>query len=211
MSTDLKRKSYSKLPSRSRPPDSEKTLSVQPIRRLSITQVQEALDPYFTELKLADIVYAYIGNPFISTWNIHQDDEDRSIILPLLPDGTYNFLVFWGDGTSSRIKSAHQPEVKHHYSCPGDYTIQLSGVIQGFSFNIPNTKYKHHISCQQIIEISQWGCVRLGTCGSQFRGCRFLDITALDTPDLTRVTDMSWCFFRAEELTGGPAGRASAQ
>ena len=112
--------------------------------------VKHHLRPHFTELKLADIVSDYLGNPFISTWQVgtqyvhigdkELDEKDElkthamHITLPLDADGTYDFTVDWGDGSSAHIVSHDQAEVKHTYGCKGEYTVQLNGIVKGFGF-----------------------------------------------------------------------------
>ena len=48
--------------------------------------------------------------PFISTWKTDNLSATASatnqITLPLTTSGSYNFMVYWGDNTSSSISSA---------------------------------------------------------------------------------------------------------
>ena len=102
--------------------------------------VKHHLSPYFNELKLADLVSAYLGNPFISTWQVGTNYGDKSkthamdITLPLDADGTYDFVVEWGDGSSAHILSHDQTDVKHAYARAGEYTVHLNGIVNGFAF-----------------------------------------------------------------------------
>ena len=54
---------------------------------------------------MTEVVHQYLGNPFISTWTVSDTDLDKSISLPLLTDGKYDFIVEWGDATKSHFTS----------------------------------------------------------------------------------------------------------
>ena len=168
------------------------------------------LSPYFNELKLADLVSAYLGNPFISTWQVGTNYGDKSkthamdITLPLDADGTYDFVVEWGDGSSAHILSHDQADVKHTYARAGEYTVQLNGIVNGFAFGAHENDDDDdgHPCSEQIIDISQWGCVRLANKGSQFNRCTYLKVSAKDVLDLTGVTCMDYMFYDASSFNG---------
>ena len=48
--------------------------------------------------------------PFITTWKTDTEwvDYTNQVKLPLDSDGTYNFVVDWGDGTSDTIAKHDQ-------------------------------------------------------------------------------------------------------
>jgi len=56
------------------------------------------------------------------------------------------------------------------------------------------------MSASQIIDISQWGNVGLGTFGEQFFRCTKLNITAVDILDLTEVISFRCMFLDAFSL-----------
>jgi surface protein len=128
---------------------------------------------------------------FISKWNTanisNGSSNSNQIKLPLDPGGSYFFTVDWGDGTNSTITSYYLPDVTHTYATAGTFTITIDGVIQGFRFNNTGDKLK-------IIEISQWGKLKLGNSGHYFFGTHNLNITATDMPDLSGTSDMSYAF-----------------
>lgn len=121
-------------------------------------------------------------NPFISTWKTDNLSPTASatnqITLPLSVSGSYNFMVYWGDNTSSSISSALQPEITHSYAIPGTYHVTMSGYINGFRFANGRDRRK-------IINISQWGSLKISSQGSQFFGCDALTLNNIsDTPNL---------------------------
>jgi len=62
-----------------------------------------------------------------STWRIAAPNE--TVHLPLQTAGTYNFVVDWGDGTTSTITSYDQVEATHTYAEVGDYLVSCEGLL----------------------------------------------------------------------------------
>ena len=54
---------------------------------------------------------------FISVWQTDNPgcSDDDEIDLPLVENGTYDFVVRWGDGTSDEITSWNSPARRHTY------------------------------------------------------------------------------------------------
>ncbi len=138
------------------------------------------------------------ATPFISKWDTTQSGStgNTQIALPLESSGTYNFNVDWGDSTSDTITAWDQPEVTHTYSSAGNYTVTISGTIEGWSFGSGGDAVK-------LIEISQWGDLKLGNSGSYFAYTLNLDITATDAPDLSGTTTMYRAFSNSGIGTSG--------
>lgn len=147
---------------------------------------------------------AVVTDDFVSTWttsNLSIDgtsSADNQIKLPLVPDGTYDFTVSWGDGTSSEVTSPDDPDAMHTYGSVGDYQLDISGQIDGWSFGGSGDRLK-------IDEISHWGPLRLGNDGANFQDAQNLSITADDAPDLSGVTNLSHAFDNAFWFTGSVA------
>lgn len=121
-------------------------------------------------------------NSFNSTWktdNLSQTSSAANqITLPLSISGSYNFMVYWGDNTSSSISSAFQSDITHSYATAGTYNVTMSGYIKGFGFANGRDRRK-------IIDISQWGGIKLSSRGSQFYGCDALTLNNIsDIPNL---------------------------
>jgi surface protein len=137
-----------------------------------------------------------LTSTFISTWNTSNTSSGSSpsnqISLPLKIDGTYNFTVNWGDGTTSTITSYSQRS--HTYSSTGVKTITINGTINGWEFNSTGDRLK-------ILTISNWGPLNLSTSNGSFAGCvNLTSITATDSPTLP--TDCSSLFEGCSSLTG---------
>ncbi len=125
---------------------------------------------------------------FISTWTADQ------ITLPLVADGTYDFVAHWGDDSSSHITTYDQSDVTHNYGADGTYQVTIDGTIIGWRFAGEG-------DCEKITGISQWGILRLGNSGEYFHGCRNLEITATDSLDLTGTTTLYQAFAWCDSLT----------
>ena len=119
------------------------------------------------------------------------------IILPLESDGKYNFTVDWGDGKQDEITSFDQVEKEHTYRKAGRYIVQILGLVNGFAFSYYDGSkglQKSRPSSDQIVDISQWGCLGLSPHGYQFAMCVNLNCSARDAPNLTSVTSFSSMF-----------------
>ena len=100
-------------------------------------KTRECLSSYLSEIKLADIIYFYIGELFSSQWNI--TNRDQKLILPLQADGYYEFIISWGDNQHSSITNAnYQTDAHHQYAQEGLYDVHISGFIQGLLYNSNN-------------------------------------------------------------------------
>lgn len=135
--------------------------------------------------------------PFISTWNTTNVSIGSStfnqVKLPLIFGGTYNFIVDWGDGSNSVIKSYNQSEVLHNYAVSGIYEIKITGICKGWVFYNGGDRDK-------IISISQWGCLNLIGEGV-FYGCSNLDLsTVSDLLDLSGISSLGVFFMNCSKL-----------
>ena len=160
------------------------------------------LSPYVPVKELAGIVHDYLGDPFISTWQVG-GDYGLKIFLPLDCDGKYNFIIDWGDGTSDQITSFYQAESSHKYQEAGRYVVQLSGVVNGFAFNYKDEYYGNPVarpSRKHILDISQWGCVGLSPQGYQFMKCVNLNCSAHSGEDI--YVDVHASVHDSDELEG---------
>jgi surface protein len=139
--------------------------------------------------------------PFISVWNTNNTSVGSSnnlrITLPLIASGTFNFTVDWGDGSQSTVTAWNSPNKTHTYISQGIYTLTISGTLNGFSFNGSGDKLK-------ILEITQWGMLRLGDFGYQFFGASNLTITATDVLNLEGITNLTQAFASCSSLTTVP-------
>lgn len=123
---------------------------------------------------------------FISKWNIMRP---CTLALPLIELGTYDFYVDWGDGSESEHITSHKGS--HEYKSPGDYIITCTGTIKGL--RVIDSK-----DCYYLLDILQWGSLKLGNEGSYFKDCKRLQISAKDAPDLSETTTLKDMFFNCQ-------------
>jgi surface protein len=144
-------------------------------------------------------------NPYVGTGDFKGDvrttetstgsSGSNQFRLPLQSNGTYNFIVDWGDTTTDTITVWNDPLTTHTYTTPGDYTVEISGICEGFRFNNTGDRKK-------LLNIQKWGNLRLGNDGDYFYGCSNLTLnTVIDTPNLATTTNLNQMFRECSSLT----------
>jgi surface protein len=143
-----------------------------------------------------------LSTAFVSTWDTtltsFGSSASNQIKLPLDPLGTYNFIVYWGDGTQDTITSWNQAETLHTYATAGIYTIGIVGTIVEWSFGnaIVNDN-------QKFLSISSWGTLQFGIFSDlNFYQCINLELlTVTDVPDFSATTALQNAFDGCTSLT----------
>ncbi|MCY3410000.1 MAG: BspA family leucine-rich repeat surface protein [Candidatus Heimdallarchaeota archaeon] len=134
---------------------------------------------------------------FLSKWNTSSisvgSSNSSQIQLPLEENGNYHFYVDWGDGSQELITSWNQTESTHNYEVEGEYNISIDGLFEGWIFDNQGDKLK-------LLEISQWGDLKLGNSGSYFRGAENFQLSAVDPLDLTDTTTFYRAFVLCKKL-----------
>jgi len=144
---------------------------------------------------------------FRSTWNTSNTSAGSSntvqVALPLVSDGTYNFVVEWGDSMDDTITAYGDAAKVHTYNSSGNYTINITGEIQGWQFADTGDKLK-------ISNISNWGALNLASptdvAEDNFYGCTNLTISSTDAIDLTDVDILDSVFRGCSSLASGGTG-----
>jgi len=114
--------------------------------------------------------------------------------LPLISTGTYNFTVYWGDGTSNTITTWNQAQTTHTYATAGTYNISITGTITGFCFNNAGDKLK-------ILSVGWWGPLRPSNNSGTFFGCTNLTLDNVkDVLNLTGMTALNNFFYACSSL-----------
>ncbi|MFY9242351.1 MAG: BspA family leucine-rich repeat surface protein, partial [Polaribacter sp.] len=130
-------------------------------------------------------------NLFVSSWKTDNTgpSADNEVTLPLYSTGTYDFTAYWGDGSSSEIDTWDDVDKTHAYAEVGEYTITIQGQIIGW---VTLTQ-----DAQKLLDISNWGSLRVGNTGSYFYGTTNMTVTAEDSLDLTGTTNLTQAFTNA--------------
>lgn len=156
-------------------------------------------------------LYLDITNLF-NTW------ESRAVQLPTVSNGTYNFTVEWGDGTTDTITVWNQAETLHTYTSNGFYRIRISGTYEGFvlgnadPIDFPSTAYRYNFQ-YALTFITQFGpsfkLVNRGFPSAYFYGAENLVEVGKDL-DLTgpngNITGFSSVFYNCTRLIGKNVG-----
>ncbi len=139
----------------------------------------------------SDSYRLYVRNPeFITTWktdNPGTSNTDQVTIPVNDASWTYDYSVDWGDGN---VNTGVTGTITHTYSAAGTYTVMITGNFPQIYFNRGGDK-------DRILTIEQWGGIKWKSMASAFEGCSNLTSNAVDTPDLSQVTDMSRMFAEA--------------
>jgi surface protein len=146
-----------------------------------------------------------IENVYQATWDTTRTTAGSStstqLVLPLLPavsSSLYNFVITWGDNTSSSISSSLQPEVTHSYASSGTYTTKMWGTMRGWRFNNTGDRNK-------LQSVDKWGGLRftpnVGLAGI-FRGCNSASFSnVVGVPDLSYTNTLNSLFWDCQNLT----------
>ena len=126
---------------------------------------------------------AYVDtDSFITIWKTIGTNE--SITVPVGgASGTYT--VNWGDGTVSAGVTGDQI---HQYKTAGDYTVSISGNFERIYLG------GNSVNAKKLQSIEQWGNIRWSTMNSAFHTASNMVYNAVDSPNLSSVTDMSGMF-----------------
>ncbi|WP_353778480.1 BspA family leucine-rich repeat surface protein [Winogradskyella sp. 3972H.M.0a.05] len=133
-----------------------------------------------------------IDTAFVMTFETSGTFE--TITIPTTGDG-YNYSINWGDGT---VETGLTGDATHEYSYPAVYTVLITGDFPRIYFNNSGDKEK-------IRSVMEWGDISWSSMESAFRGCSNMDVTAIDSPDLTNVTSMRGMFRECTSLIGTTA------
>lgn len=152
-------------------------------------------------------------DPFTYTVNTDQHT------LPLSSGYNYNFVVDWGDGTTSSITSWDDTDKSHTYQAVADYEIKIKGLCEYVYFyndasqliSIDNWGNTGFISMEQSFEgasnltsipdtyDSNW-CQYVTNMSNMFYGCSSLVNLTVDNWNTSNVTDMSYMFYNCTSI-----------
>lgn len=151
------------------------------------------------------------GPVFETVWDTTKTSVGGSgsqqIRLPLVADGTYDFVVDWGDGSFSNIVTgdvspSNLSGVTHSYSSGGVKRLTITGTVNGWNFQHGVAGDKERLKLQEVVS---WGSLRLGTAtaqGDYFKGTTNMVVSATDELDLTGTTSLAGAFQDAVAFNG---------
>ncbi|MBA6348122.1 BspA family leucine-rich repeat surface protein [Colwellia sp. BRX8-9] len=131
----------------------------------------------------------YDTTSFITIWRV---EDNQQITIPVNYDYEYDYTVDWGDGSPITTENGY---ATHEYTSAGEYTVKIAGTFPVIELIISSSK-------DLIFSIEQWGNIQWQSMRGAFANCVNLKINAVDAPDLTAVTDMSFMFYKADAFNG---------
>jgi surface protein len=84
------------------------------------------------------------------------------------------------------------------------YTVTIQGLIVGWRFRIgeSHSDVDRSGGCRNnLLTITQWGCLQLGNRGAYFKGCKRVRCAARDALDLKETTNLESMFFGTSSFT----------
>lgn len=124
---------------------------------------------------------------FITTWKTDNEgvSNNTSITIPTILGEVYNYDVSWeNDGI---WETGFTGNASHDYETAGTYTVAIRGTFPRIYFNGNGDNKK-------ILSIEQWGTIEWTSMYNAFFGCINLTGNAIDTPDLSNLTNMHAMF-----------------
>lgn len=123
--------------------------------------------------------------PFETTWKTTLAGE--LITLPITVQNGSTITVSWGDGNSGNFSNT-TAVVNHTYLIPGDHNVSISGKGYTFGFNFAG-------DTQKLVNVRRWGNLEINK-ENMFAGCKNLQVSALDQPNITTPTSTLVGMFR---------------
>ena len=141
---------------------------------------------------------------FESVWdyktlkNNSTTNDNKSAPLSLPFKGLYDCVVMWGKAywKEYEVYTGQAPKTgvqQTYYKRNENIVVRVMGRMGGFAFE------DGFPACRTaLMDIRQFGCLRLGNSGAHFQGCSGLTgFSAKDAPDLTGVSTLARTFQRA--------------
>ena len=99
---------------------------IQPSKMAKQTLTKYELYNIFLKIPkpICDIIYNFIGNPFIFTLNISLSTHNKIISIPVIATTSNSLIIDWGDGVSEHIKTLRTTCI-HVYSKEGVYIVHI--------------------------------------------------------------------------------------
>ena len=131
-----------------------------------------------------------VSAQFVTKWKTTDLDK---VIEFHVRSGDYDYDVDWGDGSKSM---GCKYDISHTYQESGIHTVTVNGIYPSFSF-----------FSSLLVDVTQWGDNKWASLDKTFQLCYFLNISAIDTPHLAGITDLSGMFQECSSLN--PLGEAA--
>ena len=120
----------------------------------------------------------------------------ETFTMPFYNKGTFNCVVYWGDGTNSNI-TAWDDDASHEYATAGTYQIQIAG-------NCPSIHFNNIGSKLNVDSVDAWGDT--GFLKIDFYGCSNMTSLPNETGKLALAEDLEFFVRGCSNITTIPEG-----
>ncbi len=151
-----------------------------------------------TYSNVTDSLNLTVTSPMITMFsmgNPSYGDGDLELILPLPQQDfnsvlfNYNFVVDWGDGSTSTVTSYNDPDATHTYGSAGDYTVTINGTVESWSFTFGSSSGR-----QKLRSVSNMGDMGWTNLTTAFNNCNNLESFVTGNSDTSGVVYMNSVF-----------------
>ncbi|WP_051155383.1 BspA family leucine-rich repeat surface protein, partial [Winogradskyella psychrotolerans] len=117
---------------------------------------------------------------------------NESVTIPIHTSYTYNYQIDWDDDGIYEVTGA-TTSMTLIFPTVGDHKVAIKGIF-------PAIYFAGSAGSNNLVSIYQWGTNQWRTMNAAFYTCTNLNGTAIDTPDLTLVTNMAFMFADASSF-----------
>nr|MBS0037187.1 BspA family leucine-rich repeat surface protein [Saprospiraceae bacterium] len=136
---------------------------------------------------------------FITVWNTQNTNE----ITILTTEEGYNYDLYWEEmgnpSNNGELLAQTGNATIEGLTVQTEYRVEIAGDFPRIYMNNDADER------DKLIEIAQWGLIRWSSMENAFSGCKNMDLTAVDVPNLTEVSSCSRMFSGCSALEGGGA------
>jgi surface protein len=146
---------------------------------------------------------ATITSDFVTLWNT---ESSTSFTIPTSPffNNSYNYTIKWEQVNNPSINGTLTNQTTSTtisgLTANTMYRVKISGTFRCFGGG-----YLNATESNKLKEISQWGTINWNSMEASFAGCKSLEVTALDVPNLKFVTSTYQMFQNSSNMTGETA------
>lgn len=140
---------------------------------------------------------AWAQAPFITHWDVRNYPW---FTLPVdLDRSGYDFVVLWGDGTTTQWRDGDNPSrLTKHYDTGGIYKVTVVGDFPAMKTLCPWETYRP--IDDKLLRVDQWGDIEWDSMACAFGMATHMQIFATDAPDLSGVSSMAYMFAGANAM-----------
>ncbi|MBN8577856.1 MAG: BspA family leucine-rich repeat surface protein [Cytophagales bacterium] len=136
---------------------------------------------------------------FITTWKTDNPGTSATNQITIPTTGTgYNYNIYWervGSPAINGILNNRTGNTTITFPSVGTYRVEISG-------SFPSIYFGSGGDPQKLLSVQQWGNIAWTSMQRAFMDCSNFTLTAVDAPNLSGVTDVSFMFNRATSFNG---------